>query len=239
MCTAWYANLLQLRGAQHFQSLVRLPGARSTWQPKTCFRLPSASRILDECHGRLGAVTAFTLAALNFNGYMTRVVYYITLTVFALMFGIRSFVAIVTKRVSGMRRIAALQNAAGGTVTDKQRRQRTLNKLAVILIIDIVVVFVISCGLPLSYLVAGSFFSSRQLAVHLAVVLSLVNFVLIFAQVATHQKLKGTQRKARAPRLKHSRTMPSLVSSQASGLSVVEQSVVTAKGPGLFSEIGE
>jgi hypothetical protein len=170
------------------------------------------------------------------------VAYYVILSALTVMFGMRSFFAIITKRVSAMRRIAVLQNAAGGKAADKKRRQGTLKQKALNLVIDIVAVFISSCGVPLSYLVAGSLFSSRQYIMHLAVVLALVVCAITVAQVAMDRSLTRAARKvevvSQVTRVKQGANSSSYASSQASGLSVVNQSVVDKQGPGLFSELG-
>jgi hypothetical protein len=245
MCGAWYSNLLQLRGAKYFQSLVRFPGDNPAGKPSTsCSWLPSPTAILDEFHSRLGLLLTVGLAVLLFAERISRPVYYDILAALTSLSGMRSFVAIITKRVSAMRRIAALQNAAGGKVADKKRRHGTLKQKALQLVLDIVSVFILSCGVPLSYLVARSHYSSRRYVMHLAVVLTFMLCTLAATQVAMHQSWRRSHKKMlvesqmQMTRAKQGGTASSLGSSMQSGLSVVEQSVVAKQGPGLFSELG-
>jgi hypothetical protein len=243
MCTAWYANLLQHRGAKYFQSLVRFPGDNPVDKPsRSCSLLPSPTAILDECHGRLGALLVLALIVLQFTERISRPVYFDILTALTFVSGMRSFVAIITKRVSTMRRIAVLQNAAGGKAADKQRRQGTLKQKTLQLVIDIVAVFILSCGVPISYLVARSHYSSRRFVMHLAVVLAFLQCTLTVGQVALHRSWRRSMKKkmiqSQVTRGKQGGAASSYTSSNQSGLSIVEQSAVEKQGQGLFSEVG-
>jgi hypothetical protein len=167
-------------------------------------------------------------------------------------FGFRAFSAIVMNRAATIKRISAVQNQAPGRAADKRRRMRTLKRKTIGIVVDLVIVFLGYVALAGSFVVVGSFFSSRQAVVHYAVGESIVVLMLIATSLQMRTKVR--KERARYLRVQHMRTGKSkgasaedIAESQTSGLSVVEQSCVNgdrrgtlnsnASGAGLFSEV--
>jgi hypothetical protein len=244
-CTNWYLSLLQYRGARWFQGLVQLPGADEQDKKRHHLSLPSPSKVLDVIQGPLSPVLALFLWAMLLAGHLRRAGYYNALTTVTFLFGLRSFIAIVANRAATIKRISAMQNKAPGTLVDKRRRMRTLKRKTLGVIIDLIAVFVTTVLLTGSYVLAGTFFSSRQTIVHYAVGETLSALMVLGASLQMHGKLRMVRRKRK--RVQDVQDGTRTIESQQSGLSVLEQSCFggnggttgtqeSKSGGGLFSE---
>jgi hypothetical protein len=249
-CIGWYIALLQYQGARWFQGQVQLPGAEQQDKKPHHFRLPSPSKVLDAIQGPLSPVVALFMWAMLLAGHSRRARYYNALTTLSFLFGLRGFIAIVTNRAATIKRISAMQNQAPGTLVDKRRRMKTLKRKTLGVVIDLIAVFVATVLLTGSFVMAGSFFSSRQAIVHYAVGETVAALMIFGASLQMHGKLRIVKRKRkRVQDIKTKQSnMPNgtdTIESQQSGLSVVEQSCFgggtgaqgTKSGGGLFSEV--
>ena len=161
---------MQVRGAKWFQGLVEMhTGNDNSSRNKRWFRLPSTTQVLDSIQGRFGPLIALTLWLLLVAGILPRAWFYSVGHTSTASFGLRAFVAISTKRVSALRKVASMQNEVRGTPEDKKRRKGILRNKIFGLIIDLTGVFVICVLSPASLVMLGSTFSSRQLVLHYAI----------------------------------------------------------------------
>jgi hypothetical protein len=118
--------------------------------------------------------------------------------------------------------------------------------------IDLACVFLMSCFADASFLFLRSFFSSRRLVVHMAVVNSVANLALCAVNVAMHHKASKHRRtrveaQRRASDIKTMKTSHGgvqlfpIASHQESALSVVQPSLYGKShrrhGDGLFTEV--
>jgi hypothetical protein len=183
--------LLQLRGALWFHSLVTLqPGHE---KPKSWIqRLPSGTHFLDTIQGPLSIAIYSLLWCLLVAGVLPRAWYYVIMTTLSLIWGLRSFVAITTKRISALRKVAAIQQQVRGTEYEKKRRRSILKNKKAALAVDMATVFAMSVCVPGSYLVFNSYFSSRRLAQHYtaAQVLAILGLTLLNVQMFSSVKAK-------------------------------------------------
>jgi hypothetical protein len=245
----WYLSLLQYRGARWFQGLVQLPGAEQDKKPHH-FRLPSPSKVLDAIQGPLSPVVALFMWTMLLAGHLRRAQYYNAVTTVTFVFGFRAFVAIVANRAATIKRISAMQTQAPGTLVDKRRRMRTLKRKTLGVIIDLIAVFLANVLFTASFVMAGSFFSSRRAIVHYAVgetVSALMTFVASLQMRVKLRKVKWKRKRVQDIQTKQSNMAngTGIIESQQSGLSVVEQSCFgggtgaqgSEFGGGLFSEV--
>jgi hypothetical protein len=244
-CTNWYLSLLQYRGARWFQGLAQLPGAEEQDKKRHHFRLPSPSNVLNAIQGPLSPVLALFLWAMLLAGHWRRAGYYNVLTALTGLFGLRSFIAIVANRAATIKHISAIQNKAPGTLVVKRRRMTTLKRKTLGIIVDLIAVFMATVLLAGSFVMAGSFFSSRQAIIHYAVGETLSALMVLGASLQMHGKLRMVRRKRK--RVQDVQDGTRTIESQQSGLSVLEQSCFggnggtagtqdSKSGGGLFSE---
>jgi hypothetical protein len=193
-CTCWYLSLLQYRGARWFEQLVQLPGEERDDASKRC-RLPSLSTVLDTVQGPLGPFIVLGLWILLVTGLLPRSWFYNSSMMANLFFGVRGFVAVVRSRGTTIRRVSVLQNQAPGTVADKRRRMGTLKRKTIGLIADLIIIFVSNVSVCASFLIAGSFFSSRRAIVNFAVGETCSVLSGLAVSKAMHDKVRKARRK--------------------------------------------
>jgi hypothetical protein len=156
-CSAWYLALLQYRGARWFKNLVQLPGdERRTKRHHMLECTKVASRTCDLIQGTLAPVISLVAWVLLITEYLPRSWFYVGFVCLNLCCGLRSFGAIVTKRIATLRRIAALQTQAPGTIGDKRRRRAILGGKAMGIAVDVTTVFTMSCLVNLVLLSSGN-----------------------------------------------------------------------------------
>jgi hypothetical protein len=247
--------LLQYRGAKWFKGLVQMPGERvNEKRRKGCCCLPSPTQILDKLQGPLAPVVALLLWVLLVIGTLPRSWFYIANIVLSWGYSMRVLIAIATKRARSIARIAELQRLAPGTLEDKRRRMRTLKAKTVGVVLD-VFFNVFGAGVTVvSYIAAGSFFSSRRLIVNEAVAFSIGAIAFASVGFRYHKKInKELQLHARVHATTHAgrSTMNTtkrvvVVETELDGMSVLEQSCfhggavdgrTEPSGGGLFSEV--
>jgi hypothetical protein len=211
---------------------------------KTPFKMLTLAQALDTIQGPLAPVIAFSLWTAMATQVLSRSWFYIAIYAIVFVVGLRSFHAMLTKRVSTLRRIAILQEEAGGTVNDRQRRRGTLKDKALILARDLLAVFAISLGIPAVFLFSGAPFSSRRTVIMVAIIDGIAIPQLFITNTAVLIKLRKSKRRL-IPRLSKSDVLAKQqhISSHLSEASVLEASYVPGgmdlnqAAPGLFSEI--
>lgn len=192
--TASYLALIQLRGAHWFNALVNLPTDDETAK-KYCRQLPSLSQVLDAIQGPFSIAISLPLWLLLASGVLPRAWFYEITTAFNLVFGLRALIAIITKRISALRKVADIQQEVRGTERDKRRRYAILKSKVAGLVIDLTAVFVMSIAVPLSYLVLNSYYSSRRLVVHYAFAQGLAMTSLLLINVDMYFRVKKKKRR--------------------------------------------
>jgi hypothetical protein len=240
-------SLLQHRRARWFKALVQMPGevSRGSKRRNAC-GLPSLTEILDKLQSQLAPVVVMLLWGLLMTGTLPRAWYYTTHMALSGCCALRAFIAIATKRVRTIKRIAEIQEQAPGTIEDKRRRKRTLKVKTRGVILDLFLVFIASCLGAISFLASQSFFSSRRLILNNAIAYTLGGFAITGANIQTHYSVAYT-RKRRDPAksaLNYNSKGRVVVETELDGMSVVEHSCVDGTGDGrtkpsggLFSEV--
>jgi hypothetical protein len=241
--TSCYLSLLQYRGAIWFRRLIQIPDENEVnTSPFSKLWLPSVSQMLDMIQGPLNPLIALALWLSLLFGQISRAWYYRLVMCAALCCTLRAFVAIVSNRVASLNRISVLQSNAPGSVEDKQRRLGTLKQKTRGVLSDLISVGS-TAGTSIWYFAIQSYLDSRRLVVSHSVGLSLVVVLMFLANMQLHIKLQRSSKTRRQERRKRATAEPTLPS-QASGLSVVNQSChngTSAEGRspagGLFTEV--
>jgi hypothetical protein len=149
--------------------------------------------------GPLGLGMGTSLWVMRLVGTITRGTMYSACYALSTLFGFRSFLAIATKRVSGLKSVAKVQSAVRGTNEDKVRRKGILHNKIGGLVLDLTGVLINSVFLTASFVIFGSTKSSRQYVVHT----DATNFpIALFATLflaATHVKLTKKRKARRRP----------------------------------------
>jgi hypothetical protein len=159
--SAWYVTFLQNEGAHQFKLLIQ--GPRGGHKSSRLLSIPSA---LDAAKGWLAPIFALGLLGLMYAGVYHRGWLIFNLGLVYLLCGLRSFVAIVRKRLGTLRRIVTVVNAKSGTPEEMRRRRKVIGSKFLTLVVDVSMVFLISLLLPSSFIVFGSAFNSRTLALN-------------------------------------------------------------------------
>jgi hypothetical protein len=157
-------------------------------------------------------------------------------------FNLRSFVAIATQRVAALRKLARLQNEFRGDVQDKKRRRRILKNKTFALAFDLLSVAIVSFLTPITIVMFGSPFSSRQLIIHLTVllpvcaILSLILAISLYSNLRFEHKVKPMKTRASA-----GHKLMDTESSCGTGMSVIEKSEAPGNHAkdGLFSNFSD
>jgi hypothetical protein len=182
-------SLMQVRGAKWFESLVTLAPGTDETKHNTCIHTPTLVSILDKMQGRVGAGIALLLWILLAFGVIPRGWFYCVGYTLYGIFGTRSFVAIATKRVHALRKVAAIQEAVRGSTKDRNRRNAILKTKAIGLVLDLASVCTMTVVMPTSLVIAGSVFSSRQLVIHYAVLYTFNAAALVPFVIGMHIKV--------------------------------------------------
>jgi hypothetical protein len=231
-----------------------MPGERAKETKRKGCGLPSLTRILDKLQGPLSPVVALLLWVLLMIGTLPRSWFYTVNTVISWVYSMRAVIAITTKRARSIARIAEMQRLAPGTIEDKRRRMRTLKGKTVGVVLDVFLNFLGGMVTTMSYIAAGSNFSSRRLIVNEAVAFSIAAFAFGGVGFRYHKKINKelklfTQVHATTPagrRCTKKTTGRVVVETELDGMSVLEQSYfpggavdgrAKSSGGGLFSEV--
>jgi hypothetical protein len=247
-------SLLQYRGAKWFKGLVQMPGERAKETKRKCCGLPSPTQVLDKLQGPLAPVVALLLWVLLMIGTLPRSWFYIVNTVISWVYSMRAVIAITTKRARSIARIAEVQRLAPGSLDDKRRRMRTLKGKTVGVVLDVFLNFLGGMVTTVSYIAAGSYFSSRRLIVNEAATFTIAAFAFGGVGFRFHKKINKelkllTRVHATTPAGRSSSkkmTGRVVVETELDGMSVVEQSCfhggagdgrAKPSGGRLFSEV--
>jgi hypothetical protein len=236
-CAVCQLSRIQVRGAQWFSGLVGIEGRRG-------YKSAAVTKALDAISGPLLPPICTILWLLLVVGVLPRAWFYLTMHLVNSLFGLRAFVAIATKRVSALRKMATIQNAFRGTAQDKQRRSAILKNKAFGLVFDLAGVFINLFAVPGSMVVFKSTFSSKQMIIHCTICLPLISALsLLFGWKHIHRQRRGRPARSRGLQQQHTPNANTAGSelthdSFGSGLSALEQSVVVERPRhGLFSSI--
>ena len=196
--SVWYMSLLQHRGAIYFKSSVPQPQGSNRDLlniPLTKSKFPTASTILDMMQSWLAPLIALVLWGLLVSGMYTRGWY--TFCMFSLqgMYGLRSFVSIVIRRLATLKDVARMVNAKNTTTGTKE--DNFLKSKMISLTIDLIGVFSGSVLSPASLLFLGSVFNSRQLAAHIVIISTPAGITMTITNVHLHIKFNKSRKKSR------------------------------------------
>jgi hypothetical protein len=246
-------SLLQYRRAKWYKALVQLPGAADRRTKRNACGLPSPTEVLDLLQSKLAPVVLMLLWGLLMAGKLSRAWYYNTYMILSASCALRAFVAIATKRVRTIKRIAEIQKQAPGKIEDKRRRKRTLKAKTRGVIADLFLVFTGCFLTTISFVFSSSFFSSRRLILNYAIAYTVAVFTFMGGNMQLHNIVRNEEiRCARVYATTNAlnsdtsgEELPKRTESDMSGMSVVEKTCINSHGQrrsmpsggGLFSEV--
>jgi hypothetical protein len=114
----------------------------------------------------IAPVISLALWGALLGGALTRGWYFASIFGLSTIYGLRTFVAIASQRLSTIKRVAAMMNAANGSRDAEHRRRMILSAKMTSLAIDFLVVFLVAVATPASFLLLKSVFDSQRFAVH-------------------------------------------------------------------------
>jgi hypothetical protein len=195
-----YVSLLQVRGARWLKRLVESRGHRKAAQRKTK-SLPPVTYALDMIQGRFQPAIGFSMWLLLAAGVLPRAWFYSIGQLLTSAFGSRAVTALATQRLSALRKVATMHRVSKASDAVHKRRKAALKAKKRVLAIDLAGVTLISAILPAFSVALGSTFSSRQMAIHLAILSSIATvggWIFAISMYVDMKKAVKEQQKRRA-----------------------------------------
>jgi hypothetical protein len=159
---------------------------------KHTFMVPST--ILDVIHKWLSPGIAFAIWGLLRAGVYSRGWFYGLTVIFSALWGFRTFISIVNQRLTTLKRIAPIVNAAVGTREEQNRRHGFMRSRATTLAFDLFSIFVGAVLVPASILFFGATFNSYYFAVVVFTLSTLDTVFLVLAITRLHSQFNFSRK---------------------------------------------
>jgi hypothetical protein len=222
---AWYLALLQHRSALHFKSsIMHTELSHNNLSGPGGLQIPSLSDVLNMLQSWLAPVLVVVCWTLLYAGVYTRGCYIILLLSMSSICGLRSISTIINKSFATLKRIAPIVSNKEGTRKDRDRRLGYLKTRSFAIMFESLGVFSLNVLAPVSALVAGSTFNSRQWAIHVFIY-SAVQLVFMTTSLLRLCAAKNkTMRRRRTMLAKAAKEANFVPSSAPEGMSALEPS---------------
>jgi hypothetical protein len=187
-----YLTLLQQRGAKSFKALI--PDQQNQKRGSLTFKFaPRVIRRRLEFVLYLGIYQVFWLL-LRLN-IMSRAWFCFCYSGANAVLGSRAVLIMLSVRLATLKRVAAIAQEQRGARDLERRREGFLKNKTIGLVIDLCAVSLFATLWPASVLLAGSSFSSQQLALHLFIANIPYAVVMSFTTIHMHKKNQAAKRK--------------------------------------------